>query len=111
MTTNPNSCQSPKQVIAREPSQSKRSGLTSAGREALRLTAKKNRPWRHSTGPRTAAGKAKVAANGKVRQKGSRSVRELKAELVDVRELITTMAAARRAVQNPAVASQAAAAE
>jgi hypothetical protein len=37
----------------------------------------KNQPWLRSTGPKTSAGKLKVAANGKVRQTGPHSYREL----------------------------------
>lgn len=47
-----------------------------------------------STGPKTAAGKARSAANGKTRQVGSRSVRETRAELVGVRAMIDVMRAA-----------------
>jgi hypothetical protein len=35
------------------------------------------RPWEYSTGPRTAAGRARSALNGKIRQKGRYSIREL----------------------------------
>ena len=80
-------------------------------RERVRLAALRHCPWKHSTGPRSATGKDQARANGKLRQKGLQSVRELKAELVEVRELITTMSAARRAVANHAVASICAAAE
>ncbi len=48
-------------------------------------------PWQYSTGPTSQAGKARSAANGKTRQKGPVSVRELRAELADVRLLVRSM--------------------
>lgn len=52
----------PRQRAGRE-NQRKSQGLTPEGREALRLTALKNKPWDHSTGPRTAEGKARSCQN------------------------------------------------
>jgi len=72
--------------------------LTPAGREKLRQTALANRPWEKSTGPRSAEGKAKVALNGKKNQKGSLSVRELRAELAGTVALCADMASLRRHV-------------
>lgn len=40
-----------------------RTTLTDQGRQKLREEALRRRPWEHSTGPRTAAGKAKVSRN------------------------------------------------
>jgi len=71
--------------------------LTSAGREKLRQTALKHQPWRFSTGPRTAEGKRVVALNGKRRQKGAKSVREIRAELGELNALLAAMAASRQA--------------
>ena len=48
-----------------------RCSLTPEGRERLRQTALKNRPWKLSTGPRTEEGKKRSAANGRWRQKVS----------------------------------------
>lgn len=47
----------PRQLAGRM-NRAKRKGLTPEGREALRQAAIANRPWEHSTGPRTLAGKA-----------------------------------------------------
>jgi hypothetical protein len=66
-------------------------GLTPQGREKLRQSALRHQPWRFSTGPRTPTGKAKVALNGKRRQLGIRSMREIKADLADVRSLLGEM--------------------
>jgi hypothetical protein len=73
----------------------KRRGLSPEGRERVRAAALAHQPWRFSTGPRTPAGKARAAANGKARQKGDLSVRELRAELAEVNRLIGEMRAGR----------------
>ena len=41
----------------------KSKGLTPEGREQLRQAALRNRPWEHSTGPRTPEGKARSSLN------------------------------------------------
>ena len=69
----------------------KRRGLTVTGRSALRAAALLNRPWQYSTGPKTANGKARAAANGRRRQYGSLSVRECRRQLADVTELVNEM--------------------
>ena len=51
----------PKRVAAGRLNRAKRKGLTPEGRERLRQLALKHQPWQFSTGPRSAAGKAKVA--------------------------------------------------
>jgi hypothetical protein len=80
--------------IARR-NRAKRKGLTPEGRERLRQSALKHRPWRFSTGPRTPEGKTQMAANAKKRQKGPRSVREVKRDLADVCDLLREMREAR----------------
>jgi hypothetical protein len=81
----------PKRVAAGRANWPKRKGLTVQGRERLRQEALKNQPWRLSTGPRTSQGKAKVAANGKLRQQGLQSVREIRRDLADLRGLVNEM--------------------
>jgi hypothetical protein len=73
----------------------KRKGLTPEGRERLRQAALANRPWQFSTGPRTPEGKARVARNGKRRQLGPLSVREIRADLAELRTLVAQMQQAR----------------
>jgi hypothetical protein len=83
----------------------KRRGLTLEGRERLRQAALTGRPWLFATGPRTPEGKARAAANGKIRQKGERSVREvrnflaevtgLRGDMVKVRDLVADLLAAK----------------
>ena len=81
----------PKRVLVGRQNRMKWKGLTPQGREKLRQSALLHQPWRYSTGPRTPTGKAKVALNGKRRQLGIRSVREIKADLADVRGLLREM--------------------
>jgi len=66
----------PRRVLAGRLNRRKWKGLTAAGRQRLREAALRNRPWEHSTGPRTLEGKRRSAVNGKRRQKGTASVRE-----------------------------------
>ncbi|MCC6419833.1 MAG: hypothetical protein IT429_16490 [Gemmataceae bacterium] len=51
-----------------------------------------------STGPRSAEGKARAAANGKVRQRGELSIREVRALVAAEVGLVSDMVAARRLV-------------
>jgi len=87
-----------RRVEANRRNRRKRKGLSPAGREKLRQTALKHQPWRFSTGPRTAEGKAKVALNGKRCQKDAKSVREIQTELGESNALLAAMAASRQAV-------------
>ncbi|MFO0802641.1 MAG: hypothetical protein U0791_05905 [Gemmataceae bacterium] len=89
---------SPARSAAGRANRAKRRGLTADGRERLRQAAFANQPWMHSTGPTTLEGKAKVARNGKRRQLGTFSVRELRAELSEMRRLLDVMREARDVV-------------
>lgn len=89
----------PKRVAAGRLNRAKRKGLTPEGRERLRQSALKNQPWRFSTGPRSPAGKAKVALNGRKRQNGPVSVRELRAQVADLRKLAAEMQEGRKLVE------------
>jgi len=64
----------------------------------LREAALRNKPWLRSTGPRTAVGKARAALNGKERQLGDVSVRELRCELGDVGCMLERLAAVRQQI-------------
>jgi hypothetical protein len=85
---------SEKRVRAGRRNRELRGELSDAGREALRASALFHQPWTRSTGPVTAEGKAKAAANGKSRQVGPVSVRKAKAELAETMSLIDAMRAA-----------------
>ena len=66
----------------------KRKGLTEAGRQRLRESARRNQPWKHSTGPKTEQGRLQSVRNGKVRQKGNVSVREAREEIKAYKKLM-----------------------
>ena len=86
----------PKRVAAGKANRAKRCGITAAGREQLRASALLHRPWEHSTGPRTPAGKVQARKNGKAyRQSGTMSIHEARAWsqavtslLADVQKLV-----------------------
>jgi hypothetical protein len=89
----------PKRVAAGRLNWAQRKGLTPEGRERLRQAAHANKPWLFSTGPRTPAGKVTAAANGKKRQFGLMSIRELKADLRLLRAMLKDMAEARGSIE------------
>ncbi len=76
-----------------------RGPITPAGRQRLRQAALKNKPWQYSTGPRSEAGKARSADNGRWRQQGDKSIRQAEAAVADVRRMIAQMMASRRAIE------------
>jgi hypothetical protein len=80
--------------------------LTPEGRSRLRQAALVNRPWLHSTGPKSVAGKLRVAENGKRRLGGAPSARELRRQLAALGALVADMAAQRRQAQRPANAER-----
>jgi hypothetical protein len=86
----------PARVAAGRRNRARRGPLTEAGRARLRAAIRRHRPWEHATGPRTPAGRLQSARNGKRRQRGPYSVREMRADLAAVRSLIQAMRAARR---------------
>jgi hypothetical protein len=86
----------PKRVAVGRQNHLKRKGLTDAGRERLRQSALKHQPWKHSTGPRTAEGKAKVAEARRRCRRGSLSCRDRQQQLSWVEQLIDQMVASRR---------------
>ena len=53
----------PRRVEAGRRNWAKRKGFTPEGLARLREAALRNKPWKHSTGPKTAAGKAIVGRN------------------------------------------------
>jgi hypothetical protein len=91
-----NSSPNPKRVAAGRRNRALRRGLTPEGRERLRAAALENEPWVHATGPRTAAGKAKAAANGQWRQAGALSRRQLQSRLAEAQLVLGDLAVLRR---------------
>lgn len=83
-------------LTARKP-KPRRNRVSPEGRRKLSETALKHRPWTRSTGPRTAEGKAKSAANGLRRQKvPGPSVRQLRRELAEANAMMAQMAEMRK---------------
>jgi hypothetical protein len=72
----------PKRVAAGKRNRKKRGPLTKEGLSRLREAALENRPWERSTGPTTAKGKAKSAANGRTKQSGPKSLRQIRREVL-----------------------------
>lgn len=72
---------SPKRQAAGRLNRQKRRGLTEAGRQKLRESAAKNRPWQHSTGPKSVFGRLRAAQNGRKRPKRTTSIRQMKSDL------------------------------
>ena len=54
-------------------------------------TTQAHRPWEHSTGPKTVEGKRRSAQNGKARQTGVLSVRQLQVYQKDQKRLLKTL--------------------
>jgi hypothetical protein len=86
----------PRRVMAGRRNRALRGPLTEAGRQRLRAAALQHRPWQWATGPRSATGKRRAAANGKLRQTDASSVREVRAEVAAVRQLITLLRETRQ---------------
>src|SRR5262249_41267872 len=68
-----------------------RDTFTAEGLEKLRQTALTHQPWKKSTGPRSAKARAQAVINGKRRQLGERSVREVKADVAELNYLLQHM--------------------
>ena len=79
--------------------------LSADARQRLREAALQHQPWRFSTGPRSAAGKAQVAMNGRLCCKGELSVRQQRAAVADVQAQMVKMAGLRRQALDAAAGS------
>ena len=90
-----NASPNPRRVLAGRLNRRKRGDLSAEARERLRKSALANRPWEQSTGPKTPKGKARSAQNGRKRQTGDQSTREIRSELAGVNDLIKQMRAIR----------------
>ena len=78
----------PRRVLAGRANRAQRPPLSAESRQTLRTRTLQVKPWTVSTGPKTAAGKARSSANGRRRQKGAISVRQLRADLAAAKQLI-----------------------
>lgn len=88
----------PKRVLAGRSNRMKRGPLPLESIYRMRDAINRNKPWKRSTGPRTPAGKAIVARNGRVRQINSRSIREIRADISGIMCLIEANRKSREAV-------------
>jgi hypothetical protein len=91
----------PRRVAAGRRNRAKRKGLSSGGRMRLQLAALVQQPWLHSTGPRTPEGKARSAQNSRKRQLGPKSVRQVRAELAGLQDLLREMREFRELAMRP----------
>src|SRR5687768_191944 len=89
---------SPARVRAGRANRLKRGPLSEEGRERLKSAIRRHQPWNASTGPKTAAGKARVALNGKSRQSGKYSIREKRALLAEPLALCKRVARLRNSL-------------
>ena len=83
----------PRRVAAGCRNRQLRGNITLAGLECLRQSALKNKAWEKSTGPKTAAGKARIAEGAQKRWIGSMSQHQLELEVQAAGRLIRGMAA------------------
>jgi len=88
----------PRRVAAGRLNRMKRKGVTEEGRRKMREAALKYRPWQYSTGPRTRKGKAKVAENGRYRQRARMTTRAIRAEIRQARAATRRLAELTRLI-------------
>jgi hypothetical protein len=72
----------------------RRGPLSADARRRLREAIMRSKPWLHSTGPTTDAGKAKAAANGRLRRPDPALV-QLRGDLAEAQVLVQALRAAR----------------
>ena len=89
----------PRRVAAGRRNRKKRGPLSQAGRQQLREAALRHRPWERSTGPTSPEGKAKAAANGRRRQRGSKSLRQIRKEVATDARLLGELAKIREDIE------------
>ena len=89
---------SPRRVAAGRINGLKRRPWTPEDRAQQRQIALANRPWEHSTGPRTPAGKLRSGYNGRKHQPRPDSLRQVRAGVMDVNSMISGLADLRRAL-------------
>src|SRR5262245_3564617 len=89
----------PRRVAAGRINGLKRRPWTVEDRQRLRIRALETKPWRFSTGPRTAEGKMRATANGRNQLPDPKSKRQAMAGIADVNEMIRMMAGLRSGLQ------------
>jgi hypothetical protein len=84
--------------IAGKLNRAKRKGLTAEGRQRLREAALAAKPWHFATGPKSLEGKRKSAANGRRRQKGEFSARQILATTAEINRMIRSLSELRHSL-------------
>ena len=93
----------PRRVAAGKRNRQLRGDISPAGIESLRQTALKNKPREKSTGPTTAAGKARLAESVSKRRSRPDADRGLEAELQAASQLLREMTKLRRSLKEARV--------
>src|SRR5438105_4670183 len=88
----------PRRVAAGRLNGPKRRPWTPEELQRLSQQCLEQKPWLVSTGPRTEEGKQRSAVNGSLRQPDPNSLRQLRASLTDVGDMIAMMAQLRRSL-------------
>jgi hypothetical protein len=96
----------PLRVAAGRLNRKKRGPLTEEGLSRLREATLQHRPWEKSTGPTTAEGKSRSAANGRTRQSGLKSRRQIRNEVASDTHLLAELAKIRKDIEQLAKADQ-----
>lgn len=91
----------PRRIEAGRRNRTLRRGLTETGRQRLRKSTSKFQPWRFAKGPISASGKQQAVRNGKVRQVGAMSVREIRLVAAELRTGINQLRDWRISVIGP----------
>jgi len=96
---------SERQIRANRANRKKRRGISPIGRLRLRIAARRNRPWEHSTGPRTAKGKATSSRNATKHGMRSREAVAERREMAEfarfIRELAASVPSSSNATSTP----------
>ncbi len=91
----PSKTKNPRRAAAGRRNRLLRGPVTAEQRQRCREAALERQPWLHSTGPQTAAGKAKAAANNQRRHCCLPEARLLREDSAAVLEMIKAMRATR----------------
>lgn len=96
----------PLRVAAGRLNRKKRGPLTEEGLSRLREAALQHRPWEKSTGPKTVAGKSRSAANGRKRQRGRKSLRQIRKDVLSDIGPIDELAVLRHSLERSIAGSK-----
>ena len=89
----------PRRVEAGRRNRKLRGPLSEEGRRRLQSAIRRTQPWKKSTGPRTAAGKQRSSANGRV-QLNRIAAQKIRDDIQDIAFMLETMGQLERLVSN-----------